>query len=148
MRKITENNINNINKIIADKNKQFIYLTTTGRVSGNKHTIELWFAYGEGKIFLSHEGEYTDWMKNIQKNPDVEFKIGGNREIGSQYNYKLPYDILSNLERFSGNLRIITNSQELEEGKYALYEKYYGKNSKEVIDDWFSLSTILVIIPD
>ena len=148
MRKITENNINNINKIIADKNKQFIYLTTTGRVSGKKHTIELWFAYGEGKIFLSHEGEYTDWMKNIQKNPDVEFKIGGNGEIGSQYNYKLPYDILSNLERFSGNLRVITNSQELEEGKYALYEKYYGKNSKEVIDDWFSLSTILVIIPD
>ena len=134
---------------LSNISEQFIYLTTKGRVTGNNHTVELWFAYGEGKVFISHEGEYTDWMKNIQKNPDVEFKIGGEREIGSQYNYKLPYDILPNLERLSGTSRIIiNNSQEFEDGKYALYEKYYGENSKEVIDDWFSLSTILVIIPD
>ena len=128
---------------LSNISEQFIYLTTKGRVTGNNHTVGLWFAYGEGKVFISHEGEYTDWMKNIQNNPDVEFKIG------SQYNYKLPYDILPNLERLSGTSRIIiNNSQEFEDGKYALYEKYYGKDSKEVVDDWFSLSTILVIIPE
>ena len=51
--------------------EKFIYLSTTGRITGKTHTVELWFAWRKGKVYLSHEGEQTDWMKNIQKNPDV-----------------------------------------------------------------------------
>ena len=108
--------------------EKFIYLTTIGRVTGNDHAVELWFARSKEKIFLSHEGEYTDWMKNIKKNPNVEFKIG--KKISA------------------GKARIINNSNEFEEGKHVLYEKYFGKPSKEEIDDWFSLSKIIEITPE
>src|SRR5712664_3220488 len=49
--------------------EKFIYISTTGRITGKTHTVELWFAWSNGKVYLSHEGEQTDWMKNIQKNP-------------------------------------------------------------------------------
>ena len=35
------------------KDKDFCYLTTTGRVSGRQHTIEIWFAL-EGKILYMY----------------------------------------------------------------------------------------------
>jgi hypothetical protein len=34
-----------------------------------------------------------------------------------------------------------------ESGKKALYEKYYGPASKEIIDDWFSLSQVIQMSP-
>ena len=50
------------------KDERFIYLTTIGRTSGKPHTVELWFAFSKGKIYLSHEGDLgTDWMKNIAR---------------------------------------------------------------------------------
>jgi hypothetical protein len=35
-----------------------------------------------------------------------------------------------------------------ETGKYALYRKYYGDATKEVIDDWFSESTVIEVLVD
>ena len=63
-----------ISKLAAEK---YIYLTTSGRKTGKRHTVELWFAVAGPKIFLSHEGDYTDWMKNILKDDSVEFVIHG-----------------------------------------------------------------------
>jgi deazaflavin-dependent oxidoreductase (nitroreductase family) len=102
-----------------------IYLTTRGRKTGNPHTVELWFAMAGKKIYLSHEGEYTDWMKNILENGRVEFKIG-----------KI---------QFQGNARIAEVWEVFELGKHALYLKYYGKADEDTIDDWFSESTITEI---
>ena len=109
------------------EDEKYIYLTTFGRNTGHAHTVELWFAMAEGKIYLSHEGTHTDWMKNIIKNNQVEYRI---RDI-----------------HFKGRARIITGGNELETGKNALYTKYYGHASKEIIDDWFSLSTVTEITP-
>ena len=53
-------------------NQKYIYLTTRGRRTGNPHTVELWFAIAEGRIYLSHEGPYTDWMKNILVDDGVQ----------------------------------------------------------------------------
>lgn len=53
------------------------YLTTTGRVSGNPHTIEIWFALREGVVYLlSGGGDRADWVKNIRKDPRVRLRIG------------------------------------------------------------------------
>lgn len=88
--------------------------------------MELRFAVNDGKVYLSHEGEETDWMKNIKKNQQVAFGIGR--------------------KRFTGKARYIEDrEEEAWTGKVALYEKYYGKASKEVIQDWFSLSKLLLI---
>jgi deazaflavin-dependent oxidoreductase (nitroreductase family) len=108
---------------VADE--KYIYLTTRGRKTGKPHTVELWFATAAKKIYLSHEGAYTDWMKNILDNNRVEFKIG---------------KIL-----FKGNARIAEGGEAFELGKHALYLKYYGNADEDTINDWFSESTIIEI---
>ncbi len=48
----------------------FCYLTTTGRGSGRPHTIELWFALHDARVYLlSGGGERSDWVKNLQREP-------------------------------------------------------------------------------
>lgn len=111
---------------VADE--KYIYLTTIGRRTGRLHTVELWFAVAQGKLYLSHEGKNTDWMKNILNNNRVTFTIRG-----------LDWE---------GTARIVGGGDVFETGKYALYRKYYGDASKEVIDDWFSESTVIEILVD
>jgi deazaflavin-dependent oxidoreductase (nitroreductase family) len=116
------------NKHLAEVAAQkIILLTTWGRKTGKPHTVELWFALNRNKIYLSHEGEETDWMKNIRKNEQVSFEIEGRKFKGRAYSLK--------------------ESAEAWTAKVALYEKYYVKASKEVIEDWFSLSTLFLIEP-
>jgi len=57
--------------------QKLIRVTTTGRKTRNPHTVELWFAVRNGKVYLSHEGSETDWMKNIKNNDQISFEIGG-----------------------------------------------------------------------
>jgi len=83
-------------------------------------------AVSGGKVYLSHEGQETDWMKNIKKHERVAFEIAG--------------------KNFTGKARYLEDREdEAWAAKVALYEKYYGKASKEVIEDWFSLSRLLLI---
>lgn len=117
--------MSDLEKVKAEK---FIYLTTTGRKSGNPHTVELWFAVADGHVFLSHEGKMTDWMKNLKRNGDVKIKIGSLKLAGK-----------ASITSDHGDSR--------EVGKKALYEKYYGPASKEVLDDWFELSKVIEIVP-
>ena len=105
--------------------EKYIYLTTTGRRTGKSHTVKLWFATANRRIYLSHEGKYTNWMRNILKDNHVEFRIGGTH--------------------FTGETYIIKGGKTLEAGKLVLYIKYYGNAKREVIDDWFSESTIIDI---
>jgi deazaflavin-dependent oxidoreductase (nitroreductase family) len=50
----------------------FCYLTTTGRVTGRPHTIEIWFGMSGGAIYLLAGGGYdADWVKNLQRSSDV-----------------------------------------------------------------------------
>jgi hypothetical protein len=105
--------------------EKYLYLTTIGRKTGNSHMVELWFAVAMEKIYLSHEGAYTDWMKNILKDNTVEFKIGS--------------------RRLKGKAHIYREGTGFEIGKHALYRKYYGEASNDVVDDWFSESTVIEI---
>lgn len=55
----------------------FCYVTTTGRRSGKPHTIEIWFALRENRVFLlSGGGEGSDWVRNLQSNPTVGLRLG------------------------------------------------------------------------
>ena len=113
-------------KIEDLREEKFIYLTTRGRKSGKPHTVELWFAIAGGRIYLSHEGDRTDWMKNLVGHGPVSVRVDG---VTSK-----------------GDARIAERAAR-EAGKKALYEKYYGRASNEVIDDWFSLSTVVEVTP-
>lgn len=64
----------------------FCYVTTTGRSSGRPHTIEIWFALHDGKVYmLSGGGDASDWVKNIRVNPTVGLRIGDRDMIARAY---------------------------------------------------------------
>ena len=55
---------------------QFLYLTTTGRVSGLPRQIEIWFVQFDGKYYILAEHFHkTQWVKNILQNSGVRFRI-------------------------------------------------------------------------
>lgn len=56
---------------------QFLYLTTTGRKTGQPREIEIWFVAAEGKYYVIAENrENAQWVKNILQNPRVHVRIG------------------------------------------------------------------------
>ena len=112
--------------LAAIASQQYVHLATSGRRTKKQHTVELWFAISGDSAYLSHEGKETDWMKNIKKYSKVAFEIGG--------------------KSFAGNARWLEDgTEEAWTAKEALYEKYYGKAAKEVIEDWFSLSKLCAV---
>jgi deazaflavin-dependent oxidoreductase (nitroreductase family) len=60
---------------LADED--FAYLTTTGRRTGRTHTIEIWFALHDGRVYLlSGGGDRADWLRNLRTTPEVRLRIG------------------------------------------------------------------------
>lgn len=60
------------------------YLTTTGRRTGNPHTVEIWFAVHDGTVYLlSGSGGRSDWAHNLRANPNVTFGVEGTEYRGT-----------------------------------------------------------------
>ena len=60
---------------LADED--YCYLTTTGRVTGRPHEIEIWFALEDSTLYmLSGGGVRADWVKNIRSSPETTVRIG------------------------------------------------------------------------
>lgn len=61
---------------VADE--PYAYLTTTGRVTGTPHEIEIWFATdGTAAWLLSGGGHDADWVRNLRHDPAVVLRIAG-----------------------------------------------------------------------
>jgi deazaflavin-dependent oxidoreductase (nitroreductase family) len=63
-------------RALADES--FSYLTTTGRVTGRPHEIEIWFVLipeTRTLYMLSGGGDRSDWVKNLRRNPKVTVRI-------------------------------------------------------------------------
>ena len=57
-------------------NEDFCYLTTTGRRTGNPHTIEIWFGARDRTLYLlSGGGDRADWVRNVRARPEVRVRI-------------------------------------------------------------------------
>ena len=54
---------------------KYLYLTTTGRVTGQPREIEIWFTEHSGHFYLCAERESNNWVRNIQAQPQVKFRI-------------------------------------------------------------------------
>jgi deazaflavin-dependent oxidoreductase (nitroreductase family) len=60
--------------------EQFLYLTTTGRTSGLPREIEIWFVEADGKYYiLAEKFRDANWVRNIDKNPRVQVRVGDRR---------------------------------------------------------------------
>lgn len=63
---------------IADD--EFCYLTTTGRVTGLPHEIEIWFAIvpAERTAYLLSGGrDRSDWVRNLKREPRLTLRVSG-----------------------------------------------------------------------
>jgi deazaflavin-dependent oxidoreductase (nitroreductase family) len=88
---------------LADE--QYCYLTTSGRVSGRPHRIEIWFALDGGTLYLLSGGrDRSDWVKNLRKTPEVSIELGAGV--------------------FAGRARIIGNEAEDERARALVHDKY------------------------
>ena len=92
-------------RALADED--FCYLTTTGRVTGRPHEIEIWFSLvpeTEILYMLSGGGDRSDWVRNLRRNPEVTVRIAG--------------------EELSGRAREARDVEEDELARRLLVEKY------------------------
>lgn len=70
--------------------EKFLYLTTTGRKTGNLHKIEIWYVEHEDCYCLCAEHrEKSDWVQNIMVNPDVTFYVAEREQTVSSQKGKL-----------------------------------------------------------
>ncbi|GAB4215313.1 MAG: hypothetical protein OHK0022_55060 [Roseiflexaceae bacterium] len=68
----------------AHADEDFCYLTTTGRVTGRPHTIEIWFALSGHTIYmLAGGGDTADWVKNARREPRVTLRLAGREHSGT-----------------------------------------------------------------
>jgi deazaflavin-dependent oxidoreductase (nitroreductase family) len=83
----------------------FCYVTSIGRVSRRRHTIEIWFSlHGATVYMLSGRGRASDWVRNIGKTPAVRVRIGG--------------------REFKGRARIVTAPDEDHLARQLIFAKY------------------------
>jgi deazaflavin-dependent oxidoreductase (nitroreductase family) len=88
----------------------YCYLTTHGRVSGEPHEIEIWFALdGTSTLFmLAGAGGRSDWVRNLQATPTVSVRV---REI-----------------IYGAHARVIADPTEERRARNALFDKYEPRN--------------------
>ncbi len=62
----------------------YAYLTTIGRRTGRPHRIEIWFGENDGRMYmLAGGGERSDWVRNLQANPQVMVELGDETRAGT-----------------------------------------------------------------
>ncbi len=97
--------------------REYCYLTTTGRVSGRPHEIEIWFGL-EGSVLylLSGGGDDSDWVKNLRADPSVKIRIARNN--------------------ITGRARIVSDRTEDQRARRLLATKYQGWTGGRKMSAW------------
>ena len=99
------------------KDEDYCYLTTTGRVTGKLHEIEIWFGINDNILYLlAGGGDKSDWVKNLLKNPSVTVRIAQHT--------------------FTGIARLVTEEQEDTNARYRLAEKYQEWEEGRMLSQW------------
>jgi deazaflavin-dependent oxidoreductase (nitroreductase family) len=56
----------------------YLYLTTTGRRSGQPREIEIWFTHRDGRYYVIAEtGAGAQWVQNMRVDPRVRWRVAG-----------------------------------------------------------------------
>ncbi|MFN8387976.1 MAG: nitroreductase family deazaflavin-dependent oxidoreductase [Anaerolineales bacterium] len=106
--------------------EEYCYLTTTGRVTGNPHEIEIWFGMkGDSLYILSGGGHKSDWVKNLTKNPNVTVRIGQHR--------------------FTATGRLVQSADEESTARTLLADKYNERESDGSLSDWAKTALVVAI---
>lgn len=96
--------------------EDYCYLTTTGRVSGKPHEIEIWFGLQNGTLYILSGSGRSDWVKNLRKNPAVTVRIA--------------------THTFAGTARLVTEKGEDTMARYLVARKYHEMDDENTLDEW------------
>jgi len=97
--------------------EEYCYLTTTGRVSGKPHEIEIWFGIQDSTLYLLSGGkDKSDWVKNLMKVSEVSVRIAK--------------------QTFAGTARIVNDEKEDTMARYLLAEKYQEWEAGRTLSEW------------
>jgi deazaflavin-dependent oxidoreductase (nitroreductase family) len=106
-----------VNRLLSELSKEeYCYLTTTGRVSGRPHEIEIWFGVHGNSLYLLSGSERSDWVLNLLKNPAVTVRIAGHN--------------------FSGIARLVSDREEDQRARYLIAEKYQEWGEGKTLSPW------------
>lgn len=96
--------------------EEYCYLTTTGRMTGRPHEIEIWFGLRENTLYLLAGSKTSDWVKNLLKNPSVTVRLGNHT--------------------FRGTARLVQEKEEEDLARYRLAEKYQEWEEGRTLSQW------------
>lgn len=106
--------------------EEYCYLTTTGRVSGKPHEIEIWFGMKDNTLYLlSGGGRTSDWVKNLTKNPTVTVRIAQ--------------------RTFDATGRLVQDAEEESSARTMLANKYNERESDGSLSDWAQTALVVGI---
>ena len=69
-------------RLAAVKDRSTCRITTRGRRTGRPHTRTIWFVVEDTVLYLATLNARRDWVRNAQKNPDVELDLNSLRVHG------------------------------------------------------------------
>ena len=97
------------------KDESTLELTTTGRRTGKRHMVTVWFVVHGQTVYLVTLKIRRDWPRNLMKDGTVELDIAG--------------------EIFKGHAKVIADAKRLERVKTRLAKKYWAA----WVGSWFGL---------
>jgi deazaflavin-dependent oxidoreductase (nitroreductase family) len=104
----------------------YCYLTTTGRNSGKKRTVEIWFGLdGDTLYLLSGGGESAQWVKNFLADDRVTVRIGKNT--------------------YPGTARVVKDKDEDAKARRLLAAKYQGWEPGMRLSGWANNSLAVAV---
>ena len=97
--------------------EEYCYVTTTGRITGKPHQIEIWFGLKDNTVYLlSGNKDKSDWVKNLLKNPSITVKIA--RKV------------------FNATARIVADEEEEMMARNMLADKYHERKANGSLGNW------------
>jgi deazaflavin-dependent oxidoreductase (nitroreductase family) len=85
--------------------RQTVTLTHYGRKTGKPHEVTIWFVVDGDKFYIGTANVNRQWVRNVQKTPQVRLSIGG--------------------ETFEGTARFLTDRAEHERAMASIRRKYW-----------------------
>jgi deazaflavin-dependent oxidoreductase (nitroreductase family) len=100
---------------VTEDEPDVCYLTTSGRITGRPHRIEIWFARHQGTVYLLSGGrERSDWVRNIMVTPQVVLEIADRKRPSRAH--------------------VVTDSEEDALARRVVVEKYRARGQGELTE--------------
>jgi deazaflavin-dependent oxidoreductase (nitroreductase family) len=104
----------------------YCYLTTTGRNSGKKRTVEIWFALeGDTLYLLSGGGDEAQWVKNLLVDDRATVRFGR--------------------KTYPGKARLVNDKEEDAKARRLLAAKYQGWEPGKRLSGWANNSLAVAV---